>query len=630
MIRWKNKAGLLAVVLALSVVGYSQTEPKAPTAPRGFLKKVADAAKQYQADNNAQAAIPKFEALVAERKEDFDANAWLGYLRLMDNRSQASLTPLHQANSVRPQDLGVLANLGVAHSRLEQWAEAAEIYGALTEALPEDATIWAMYGQSSYKAKDMATAVRALETSNKLKPGQEAVMGTLASAYIARGMDAEAEAMYLQMDRGGMTDAAALAWVGYRQLRAEKYAEAAATLAKAHSLDPTDASVMNNLAYCYSMTDPPNIAEAITVTKHLRAAQPNLFDAAYNLSSLYLMQGEYRLARDEAMAAIRISPGEPFAENNLGRALEGLNDLAGAAQHYGKASDARPQSKDFARNAAIAALRASDVPAAKKYIARAVNLGENDPDLKAGLAEIYIREGKIDEALALTANSEATTRNALAYWFNQGVAKDKAGNRGEAIEAYKKCLEIAPNDLDAQKNLALDYAATGRDEEAMAIFRKLATGTSSIEAMYNYAASLARSGDMDGAIEQYKRILHTDGSQHTARLMLANALWARGEFDSSRYHFATVAKAQPNNANALNGMGMWQLRQGDNKGAEATFRKAIASDSKFVTAYNNRALALERLNRVAEAIQVLQKGLAIDPNHQAAAANLKRLKASQG
>ncbi|MGE0001824.1 MAG: tetratricopeptide repeat protein [Fimbriimonadaceae bacterium] len=625
-----SRAGLLVAVLALSASAFPQTEPKAPTAPRGFLKKVAEAAKQFQADNDAATAIAKFEALVEERGEDFDANAWLGYLRLMDQRSQAALTPLHRANTVRPQDLGVLANLGVAHTRLEQWAEAAEVYGALSEALPEDATIWAMYGQSSFKSNDMAAAVRALETSNKLMPGQKDVMATLASAYISRGMDSEAETMYMALDRGGMADAASLAWVGYRQLRAERYAEAAATLAKSHSMDPTDASVMNNLAYCYSMMTPPNVAEAIAVTKKLRAAQPNLFEPAYNLSSLYLMQKEYRLARDEAMAAVRISPGEAFAENNLGRALEGLNDRPGAAMHYGKASDARLQSKEFARNAAIAALKASDTAAAKKYISRAMSLGDNDPDLKAGLAEIYIREGNVDEALALTGNSQATSKNALAYWFNQGVAMDKAGDREGAIKAYKMCLDIAPNDLDAQKNLALDYVATNRNEEALAIFRKLATGTTSIEAMYNYAASLARSGDMDGAIEQYKRIVRTDGNQHNARLMLANALWARGEYDSARFHFSSVVKAQPNNANALNGMGMWQLRQSDTKGAEATFRKAIASDAKFVTAYNNLALALERLNRVKEAIQVLEKGLAIDPGHEAAAANLKRLKASQG
>lgn len=630
MIRTLGKLGVLVAAMAFAVSALAQTEPKAPTAPRGFLKKVAAAAKAYQEDNDAKTAIAKFVELVAERNDDFDANAWLGYLLLMDQRAAASLVPLHKANTARADDLGVLANLGVAHTRLEQWAEAAEVYSALSEALPEDAAVWAMLGHASYKAKDMATAMKALETANKLEPGQKDVMATLASTYIARGMDAEAEALYLTMDRGGMADAESLAWVGYRQLRAERYGEAAATLSKAHSLDPRDASVMNNLAYCYSMMTPPKVAEAIAVTKQLREAQPNLFEPAYNLSSLYLMQNDYAAARDAATAALRINATDPYALNNLGRAFEGLKDHKSAAANYGKASDAKPQSKEFARNAAIEALRANDTAMAKKYVSRCISLGDNDPDLKAGLAEIYIREGNIAEAKALTGNDAATTKNALAFWFNQGVALDKSGDRAGAIEAYKKCLEISPNDLDAQKNLALDYVATGRNEEALAIFRKLATGTQSVDAKYNYAASLARAGDMEGAIEQWKAIVRGDGNQHSARLLLANALWARGDYESARFHFATVLKAQPNNANALNGVGMWQLHQSDTKGAEATFRKAIANDAKFVTAYNNLALALERLNRVKEAIQVLEKAAGIEPDNAAVNANLKRLKASQG
>lgn len=621
---------VLAALCAIAAGAGAQTEPQTPAAPRGYLKKVASAAKKYQEDGNVKAAIVTFEALVDERPQDFDANAWLGYLRLMDGQNAPALTPLKRAHAVRPQDMGVVANMGVANTRLGQWADAASEYGRLSEAFPEDASIWAMLGHARLKSGNASGAVEALEKSDSLKPDQKDVMSSLASAYVASGRDDLAERLYARMFQAGMADADQLAWLGYRHLQGQQYMEAAAALSKANELAPGDATILNNLAFAYAMMEPPKTAEAVAAYRQLVQASPSVFEPHYNLSSMLLQQGDFAGARDASAAALRIQPGEPFAENNLGRAYEGLGDWASAATHYGKASDARPNEKVFARNAAVAAMRARKDADAKKFIDRAVRAGDNDPDLKAALAEIYVREGRTQEALALLGSEPAGAKNAAAYWFNMGVTRAQAGDRKGAIDAYKKCLEFSAGDLDATKNLALALAAEGRHDEALPLFRKLSTGTSSVEAKSNYAAALAREGDMDGAIQIWREIVRANPDQHTVRLNLANALWAKGDHGTARFHFATVLKARPNDPNALNGVGLWHLMQSENAQAEAMFRKAIANGPQFVTAFNNLAITLERLNRRKEAIAVLERAVKVDPNYQEAQANLKRMKAAQG
>lgn len=620
----------LALLCATAALASAQTQPQQPAAPRGFLKKVAAAATKYQEDGDAKAGIAAFEPMVAERPDDFDANAWLGYLRLMDQQNAAALTPLRKANQARPQDMGVLANLGVAHTRLGQWSEAAASYARLSEAFPEDATVWAMLGHARLKAKDAPGAVEALEKSNSIQPGQKDVLNALASAYIAAGDEEKAEDVYRAMAQSGMADADGLAWLGYRHIRAERYADAAAVLEQAHSLASNDVAVMNNLAFAYAESKPARTGDAVAMYRKLAAATPGVFEPQYNLSSMLLAQGDYAGARDAANAALRIQPGEPFAENNLGRAYEGLGDWASAASHYGKASDARPGERVFARNAAVASMRARKDADAKKYIERAAKAGDKDPDLMAALAEIYVREGRTQEALALMQGQPNGGKNAAAYWFNLGVTKSQSGDRTGAIEAYKKCLEFSPGDLDATKNLALALASEGRHDEALPLFRKLSTGTSSVEAKSNYAAALAREGDMDGAIQIWREIVRANPDQHTVRLNLANALWAKGDHATARFHFATVLKARPSDPNALNGVGLWHLMQSENAQAEAMFRKAIANGPEFVTAYNNLAITLERLNRRKEAIQVLEKALKADPSYKEAQDNLRRMKAAQG
>jgi tetratricopeptide (TPR) repeat protein len=60
------------------------------------------------------------------------------------------------------------------------------------------------------------------------------------------------------------------------------------------------------------------------------------------------------------------------------------------------------------------------------------------------------------------------------------------------------------------------------------------------------------------------------------------------------------------------------------------FRKAMNVDKNFVAAYNNLAVTLERLNKRAEAILVLEQALRIDPNFADAKRNLQRMKSAEG
>jgi Flp pilus assembly protein TadD len=150
------------------------------------------------------------------------------------------------------------------------------------------------------------------------------------------------------------------------------------------------------------------------------------------------------------------------------------------------------------------------------------------------------------------------------------------------------------------------------------------------DARINLAAALSKTGSMAEAVEVWRGLVRSHPSRNDLRLDLANGLWSLGETQQARFHYATILQSSPTNVYALNGMGLWHLLQSENGEAEKSFRAAIAANRNFLPAYNNLAVALERLNRRAEAILMLEQALRIDPNFADARRNLERMKAAEG
>ena len=68
----------------------------------------------------------------------------------------------------------------------------------------------------------------------------------------------------------------------------------------------------------------------------------------------------------------------------------------------------------------------------------------------------------------------------------------------------------------------------------------------------------------------------------------------------------------------------------DNNNAVYSFERAIEINPNYSDAWNNYGVALQRLNRIDEAISAYSKALEIDPNNETAKNNLQILQSSNG
>ncbi|HLK15379.1 MAG TPA: tetratricopeptide repeat protein [Fimbriimonadaceae bacterium] len=417
------------------------------------------------------------------------------------------------------------------------------------------------------------------------------------------------------------------AWLGFLYLQNHRPQDAVQPLEKAAGKRPNDLEINSNLGSAY--LDSGQTDKALTQYLLVEKLDPNFPQAAYNVGTLYLAKKEYGDAVKAFKHAHDLAPNDAYALNDLGVCYENLQDLKNAADSYGRAVKIRPDPA-FCRNAGFAYFKLHEYPSAIPYLKASYDANKTGSDVPLALAECYTKTHRLDDAASLYDDLKGSQGDKAAYWFNLGYLKQQAHDVPAAEAAYRKCLEIDGNDLDALTNLGMLLFRKGSYAESEVLFDKLSgLNPSSQTAKHNLAVAAMQAGDTEKATQAWKELVRSNPGSVEPRVQLADALWKKGDFAGAKYHYGQALLQDPHNAAALNGMGLVQLRDTKLKEAAASFRSAIAANSKFVPAYNNLALALEKLNKRKDAIRILNRAHSIDPKDDDVNRNLDRMKAAQ-
>ena len=193
-----------------------------------------------------------------------------------------------------------------------------------------------------------------------------------------------------------------------------------------------------------------------------------------------------------------------------------------------------------------------------------------------------------DSETLWTRTLACTSRNAVAH-NNLGIALADRGRIDEAIEQYRKALDINPDYVEAHNNLGIALASCGRIDEAIEHYRKA----------LEHQARLRRS-------PQQPR--HRFGGLRTDR---------RGDGEL-REGPGTQARLRRSPRQSRQRFG--QLRT--NERGNRLLRAGIATEADFASAHNGLGNVLSDLGREDEAERHYQEALEIDPNYAEAHNNL--------
>lgn len=219
-------------------------------------------------------------------------------------------------------------------------------------------------------------------------------------------------------------------------------------------------------------------------------------------------------------------------------------------------------------------------------------LRKTDGSIANSLAQAYLSLGDVDSASA--ALEPLARKNKLPAAGLNTLGNCRLGQRkfAKARACFEKAIKLQPNLMAAKVNIG---------------------------------ETLRQSGDAEGAIKYYRKLLDAEPHAQSAWRNLGLALQDAEQFSESITPLQTYLKTAPNDVASVLSVGVGFFKSGRPENALSVFNHALTLAPKNTEALNSRGLALRAIGRTEEAEQDFRNALVIDPTFNTARLNLANL-----
>ena len=198
--------------------------------------------------------------------------------------------------------------------------------------------------------------------------------------------------------------------------------------------------------------------------------------------------------------------------------------------------------------------------------------------------------------------------------YNLAVVCEKLGQNDEAIEHYRRYLEIRPDDADVWTQLGVRYDGADKKVDAQAAYEKaLSIDPKFGLAHHNLGVLLKEEGKLDAAqleFETYVRQEEEAGRRPGDGYYSLGVLdLQRGRVKDAKMLLQKAIDTDPSIPHYNNALGDVYLTEKQPDLAVAAYRKALDRDPKYVFAYSGLGDAYRQLNDTAKAEESYRKAL---------------------
>jgi tetratricopeptide (TPR) repeat protein len=478
---------------------------------------------------------------------------------------------------------------------------AGESFGALAQQHSSDASAAAGGLMDSFALSDLRTELRTALTG--LAPGQ-----------ISPVQKMDGEFFLVQWAPAGEADWAKENSAAAESFQKGRYADAVRSFSRAVQLaekfgadDDRLGESLNGLAETYRLQE--NFSEAGPIFRRILSIR---WSSAANKGDVAVANVVDQFADLVGLAYFR---GSRFEE---------------ALKRYREALDATPVNEALYLAMSSIFVKAELTAEAADVMQRAVRAFPASRRIRYEEAEMHRDSGRMRKALeTFQAASQMKApagmpvdrdrqQHSFIYQRIGGINTDLA-ELDAAIDAYKKALEISPENADARIALGDVYLRRGQQAEAIAEYTRL-TATHSDSALLHYriADAYLQMGRFSESATAASRALQIDPQLRKARFVRGTALVRSGRIEEGQMELEHYRKqeaqvqADINNQRdilVLNRGAAAQVLQGQAEEGIASFRKGIQAHPGAASLRLNLGVALETLGRFREAAATLQTTL---------------------
>lgn len=191
-----------------------------------------------------------------------------------------------------------------------------------------------------------------------------------------------------------------------------------------------------------------------------------------------------------------------------------------------------------------------------------------------------------------------------------------------AETACRRALELDPGQIETEKGLADLYLASGRNAESEAICRQLvARYPSDADGHLCLGAAQSAAGHLPEAERSLRAAVQAEPSYWVPHSKLGGFLFEQGRADEAIAEFREVTRLTPSSSSAYSNLGAALQFKGDDKGAEAAYKRAIAIEPS-ASALSNLGTLNYFAGRYDQAVEDYRRATAIATRDQEIWGNL--------
>ena len=266
------------------------------------------------------------------------------------------------------------------------------------------------------------------------------------------------------------------------------------------------------------------------------------------------------------------------------------------------------------------------------------NLARGLPQLAAEVArqrparaEFYLELGQAwlaagDRAKALDSFEQAVAREpgSPVARLNLADVLTQAGQNRRAAEVLQRALKTAPEDP------LLWYQLGIAQSDAAALEKTIALDPDFAEAHNLLGETLAGSGDLDRAGQEFRKALEVNPDLPEALGNLGHLLAARGALAEAAFYFARSVEVRPNDAGVRTNYAVTLAGLNQFDAAQRQIDAAVKADPKSADAHNFRGTLLVRGGNGDEALREFLEAVRLHPDFALAHLNAGRILAAKG
>ena len=356
-------------------------------------------------------------------------------------------------------------------------------------------------------------------------------------------------------------------------------------------------SISNLAAATGTQTTTGRIGEEIIYQAYQHFVNGDLLELAGNL------QG----AAEEYKKAVQLNPGLHEARYHLAQLLYRFRDIDGALQ---QALQLPLDQSEQARLVAMLYSAKQDLPKAKEYYGRAVQLDSSDVNSIFALVQLYQRQKQTDSALIylermgqLIPPNSQSHQQVAEYYF-------QLGRLPQALEQYSRAIELDSTNAQALAGLALIYESQRDFRQALNIYLRLQSLPTSNPMLSQKIIGLYYNlNKLDSAIVQAESALALFPNDLQLKKILGSLFLTQRDYAHAESVFTALSQANPSDQDVILYLGRIALANKNYPLAETHFQQALNLNDTLMEAWFSLAATYLEQKKFAETEEIYEKCL---------------------